>query len=162
MDDEIFLDKLANSLFDFLIIARNNLMNSDEFLKNFPIQQKKFEEYLQKYPMPPSHIKVIIYLARVNSASISQIASTLNISKSNMTPIIDKLISYGLVNRYTDEKDRRILRIELTELAFELFNSFKIYAKSTLLNKLCILSDDDLKETQDCIEKLTSIFLKLS
>lgn len=162
MDDEIFLDKLANSLFDFLIIARNNLMNSDEFLKNFPIQQKKFEEYLQKYPMPPSHIKVIIYLARVNSASISQIASTLNISKSNMTPIIDKLISYGLVNRYTDEKDRRILRIELTELAFKLFNSFKVYAKSTLLNKISILSDDDLKETQDCIEKLTSIFLKLS
>ncbi len=162
MDDEIFLDKLANSLFDFLIIARNNLMNSDEFLKTFPIQQKKFEEYLQKYPMPPSHIKVIIYLARVNSAPISQIASTLNISKSNMTPIIDKLISYGLVNRYTDEKDRRILRIELTELAFKFFNSFKVYAKSTLLNKISVLSDDDLKETQDCIEKLTSIFLKLS
>lgn len=162
MDDEIFLDKLANSLFDFLIIARNNLINSDEFLKTFPIQQKKFEEYLQKYPMPPSHIKVIIYLARVNSAPISQIASTLNISKSNMTPIIDKLISYGLVNRYTDEKDRRILRIELTELAFKFFNSFKVYAKSTLLNKISVLSDDDLKETQDCIEKLTSIFLKLS
>ena len=162
MDDEIFLDKLANTLFDFLIIARNNLMNSDEFLKTFPIQQKKFEEYLQKYPMPPSHIKVIIYLARVNSAPISQIASTLNISKSNMTPIIDKLISYGLVNRYTDEKDRRILRIELTELAFKFFNSFKVYAKSTLLNKISVLSDDDLKETQDCIEKLTSIFLKLS
>lgn len=162
MDDEIFLDKLANSLFDFLIIARNNLINSDEFLKTFPIQQKKFEEYLQKYPMPPSHIKVIIYLARVNSAPISQIASTLNISKSNMTPIIDKLISYGLVNRYTDEKDRRILRIELTELAFKFFNSFKVYAKSTLLNKISVLSDDDLKETQHCIEKLTSIFLKLS
>ncbi len=160
--DEIFLDKLADSLFDFLIIAKNNIMNSDEFLKNFPIQEKKFEEYLKKYPMPPSHIKVIIYLERVNSASISQIASTLNISKSNMTPIIDKLISYGLVKRYTDEKDRRVLRIELTELAFKIFNSFKVYAKSALLNKIALLSDDDLKEMQNCIEKLTSIFSKLS
>ena len=160
--DEILLNRLADSLFDFLIIARNNIINEDEFLKNFPSPQKKFEEYMKKCPMPPSHIKVIIYLARVNSAPISQIASTLNISKSNMTPIIDKLISYGLVNRYTDEKDRRILRIELTELAFKFFNSFKDYAKSALLDKIAILPDDDLKEAQYCIEKLTSIFLKLS
>lgn len=112
--------------------------------------------------LPPSHIKVIIYLYEINSAPMSQIASTLNISKSNMTPIIDKLISYRLVKRYTDEKDRRILRIELTELAFNILNHFKNYAKSVLLNKVSILPDDDLEEAQYCIEKLTSIFLKLS
>ncbi|CAG9710880.1 MarR family transcriptional regulator [Clostridium sp.] len=124
---------------------------------------KQFQEYIEKFPMlPPSHIKVIIYLYGINSAPMSQIASTLNISKSNMTPIIDKLISYGLVKRYTDEKDRRILRIELTELAFNIFNHFKNYAKSVLLNKVSILPDDDLEEAQYCIEKLTSIFLKLS
>jgi len=127
------------------------------------VPPKQFQEYIEKCPMlPPSHIKVIIYLYGINSAPMSQIASTLNISKSNMTPIIDKLISYGLVKRYTDEKDRRILRIELTELAFNIFNHFKNYAKSVLLNKVSILPDDDLEEAQYCIEKLTSIFLKLS
>ena len=58
--NEILLNRLADSLFDFLIIARNNIINEDEFLKNFPIPQKKFEEYMKKCPMPPSHIKVII------------------------------------------------------------------------------------------------------
>lgn len=160
--DKVLLNRLADSLFDFLIIARNNIMNEDYFLKNFSMPSQNLEEYINKCPMPPSHIKVIIYLSRVNSAPISQIASTLNISKSNMTPIIDKLISYGLVNRYTDEKDRRILRIELTELAFEIFNDFKNYAKSTLSNKISILPDEDLEEAKYCIEKLTSIFLKLT
>lgn len=160
--DENLLNKLADSLFNFLIIARNNIMNEDEFLKSFPISPKEFDEYMTKCPMPPSHIKVIIYLARVNSAPISQIASSLNISKSNMTPIIDKLISYGLVKRYADEKDRRILRIELTESALDIFDNFKSYAKSILVNKVSALSDADIKEAQYCIESLTSIFLKLS
>lgn len=39
--NEILLNRLADSLFDFLIIARNNIINEDEFLKNFPIPQKK-------------------------------------------------------------------------------------------------------------------------
>lgn len=32
-----------------------------------------------------------------------------------MTPIIDKLISENMVTRYTDSKDRRVIRVELTE-----------------------------------------------
>ena len=143
-----------------------NLMGATEELYTLLLclNRKVFshDDIIKRLSIPPSHAKVIFHLHCGGEASVSEIAKNLSISKSNMTPIIDKLISYGLVNRYTDEKDRRILRIELTELAFKFFNSFKDYAKSALLDKIAILPDDDLKEAQYCIEKLTSIFLKLS
>ena len=159
--DNIFLDNLAEFLFEFLVIAKNNIINEDEFIKNFPNGPCEVQKYLDKYPMPPSHVKVIIYLSRVKNASISQIASTLNISKSNTTPIIDKLISYDLITRYTDSNDRRVVRVELTPLALSIFDDFKNIIKNNLIEKLISLSDEELQETQDCILRLTSIFKKI-
>ena len=156
-----FLNDLAESLFDFFIIEKNNLVNEDEFLKNFPNGLREVQKYLDNYPMPPSHIKVIIYLSRVKNASISQIASTLNISKSNTTPIIDKLLSYNLITRYTDSQDRRIVRVELTSLALNIFDEFKQIMKNNLIDKLISLPDEDLKEIHQCILHLTQIFNKI-
>eukprot|EP00831_Metopus_contortus_P005093 TRINITY_DN11910_c0_g1_i1.p1 TRINITY_DN11910_c0_g1~~TRINITY_DN11910_c0_g1_i1.p1 ORF type:complete len:199 (+),score=17.01 TRINITY_DN11910_c0_g1_i1:102-698(+) len=98
---------------------------------------------------------------RVKSVPVSKISSTLNISKSNTTPIIDKLIDYGLVHRYTDPNDRRKIRVELTNTALEIFDAFKNFARSKLAEKICNLSDDDLLEIHSCTCKLTDIFSKL-
>lgn len=159
--DNFFLNNLAESLFNFLIIARNNIVNEDEFLKNFPLPTEEFKKYEEKYPMPPSHIKVIIYLSRMNSSSISKMASTLNISKSNMTPIIDKLVAYKLIDRYTDSADRRIVRVKLTSLAYEIFDHFKQYGISILSKRISSLSNEDLIELSYHINSLTKIFEKI-
>ncbi len=47
-----------------------------------------------------------------------------------MTPIIDRLVEHGLVNKFPDPKDRRILRVELTDKAFELFDAVKLFSKN--------------------------------
>ena len=36
-------------------------------------------------------------------------AKDLSISKPNMTPIIDKLVKEGYVDRYYDDNDRRVI-----------------------------------------------------
>jgi len=159
--DNTRLNEIADSLFKFIIIARNKIINEDEFIKNFPKPPIELQKYIDKYPMPPSHMKVIIYLSMVKSVPVSKISSTLNISKSNTTPIIDKLIEYDLVHRYTDSNDRRIIRVELTNTALEIFETFKVFARSRLVEKICNLPDDDLLEVQSCMCKLTDIFSKL-
>ncbi len=156
-----FLDNLVEDLFEFLILARNNLINENEFIKNFPNPPNEVKSFIDKYPMPPSHIKVIIYLSSVKNASISQVSSTLNITKSNTTPIIDKLISYGLVERYTDPSDRRIVRVELTSSALSIFNKMKNAFKGKLLKRILVLDDTDLLKIHSCICELNVILKKL-
>lgn len=155
------LSTTADTFLSFLSLVRDGLFIENDFAKNFPLNSNKFREKICHIPIPPSHINVILYLARVKSSPISQIAKKLNISKPNMTPIIDKLIDLELVNRYTDSNDRRILRVELTPKAIELFQHFEQAAKDSIKDRISVLSDDDLDDFLKSLNTLCSILKKL-
>ncbi|WP_294154228.1 MarR family transcriptional regulator [uncultured Clostridium sp.] len=150
------LSEATNLLLDFLSLIRNDL-----FFENFPLRIRDFPKYITPTTLPPSHIKVILYLEREKSVPISQVAKKLGISKSNMTPIIDKLIELELVNRYSDSKDRRILRVELTQKAVELFEYLESIAKKIIKNKISALSDNDLEDLSNSLYILSSIMRKI-
>lgn len=149
------LSETSDLLLNFLSLVRNDLFIDSIFIKNLPAK------YISDISLPPSHIKVILYLEKVKSSPISQIANKLNISKSNMTPIIDRLIELNLVNRYSDNNDRRVLRVELTPKALELFEFLKSIANDAIKDKISSLSDDDLDALSDSLHTLTSILSKL-
>ena len=98
------IKNLPEKLLDLLVLIHNKLLNPNEVIKGCII--------------PPSHMKVIFYLANKKTMSVSNVAKCLDISKPNMTPIIDKLIDQGFVNRYNDPKDIRKFNLELTEKAY--------------------------------------------
>ena len=95
------------------------------------------------------------------SSSISDIASSLCISKPNMTPIIDKLIKEDLVCRQEDCNDRRIIRIQLTQKLYEIANAHEKNLKNILLDKISNLDSEDLSNMGDLIVNLNSIINKL-
>ncbi|WP_294370822.1 MarR family winged helix-turn-helix transcriptional regulator [uncultured Clostridium sp.] len=156
------LSKTADLMLSLLSLMRNDLFLDNNLIKNFPLCEQEFKKNMSSLPLPPSHIKVILYLEKEKSSPISYIAKKLNISKSNMTPIIDKLIELDLVNRYSDNKDRRILRVELTPKAKKLFEAFKSSAKKSLKNKLSTLSDEDLTSLSESLSTLILILQKLN
>jgi len=159
--DKDNLFKVADSLINFLWIIQNNVLRENDFTKNFHSPNNGTQGCLADLSIPPSHAKVIFYLAESNSSPISQIADNLNISKSNMTPIIDNLISYGLVNRYPDPNDRRILRVELTPKTYELLEAFKAAICKSFVEKISSLSDEEVLTLDNSISNLVTILKKL-
>ncbi|MDI9215489.1 MarR family winged helix-turn-helix transcriptional regulator, partial [Clostridium tertium] len=129
----------------------------------FQIHNRLFNpsEMVKGVSIPPSHVKVIFYLSQKKSMSVSDVAKCLDISKPNMTPIIDKLISNGLVNRYTDPNDRRKINIELTEKAHNLLKNKKREIKNNLFNKISTLNDEDLYKLDASIREMYDILIKL-
>ncbi|MGO5064892.1 MULTISPECIES: MarR family winged helix-turn-helix transcriptional regulator [unclassified Clostridium] len=144
----IQLNEISQDLYDLLLNLHKKLLNPDELKRNFPV--------------PPSHVKVIIYLKHNGNCSISKIAKDLLISKPNMTPIIDKLISENMVTRYTDSKDRRIIRVELTEKGTDFIKDQERLVKDLLTEKISNLPSDDLKYLSDHIVHLKDIILKIN
>jgi DNA-binding MarR family transcriptional regulator len=155
------LPKIADSFLDFLWLTRDNVFNLNDLTKISSFCPKSIKDCIEDCSIPPSHVKVILYLTESNSSPISQIAANLGISKSNMTPIIDNLIRYDLVNRYNDPKDRRILRVELTEKAYELFEFIRSSIKNLCIEKLNRLSNEELIILDSSIANLSGIMKKL-
>lgn len=159
--DKDNLFRVADSLVDFLWIIKKYMLKESDIAKNFQSPERELEKCIPDFSIPPSHIKVIFYLAEFNSSPISQIADSLNISKPNMTPIIDNLISYGLVNRYPDPNDRRVLRVELTSKACELLDAFRTAICNSFVEKISSLSDDEIIMLDNSILNLITILKKL-
>jgi DNA-binding MarR family transcriptional regulator len=154
------LFKVADSLTDLLRIVQLNIFKENDLIKNFHCQNNGTKRCIDDLSLPASHIKVIFYLTEFNSSPISQIADNLNISKSNMTPIIDSLIGHELVNRYPDPNDRRILRVELTPKTYELLESFRIAICKLFVEKISALSDEEVVTLDSSISNLITIFKK--
>ncbi|WP_346915892.1 MarR family transcriptional regulator [Clostridium sp.] len=145
--DEKNLTKISEDFFVLMMLLHKKII--------------KLEDFMKSMAMPPSHVKVVFYLAHNGPSSVSSIARDLCISKPNMTPIIDKLLECGYVTRYEDPKDRRVIRIEVTEKAREVFKIKKELIKGILKDKLSILPDEDLVSLDNAISEFKRIISKL-
>lgn len=122
----------------------------------------KHEEFLKSMPLPPSHVKVIFYLVHNGSATMSDIANHACISKPNLTPIIDKLIQEGLVQRLDNPKDRRTVLISITDRANHLFEEHKTFIKQRLASRIKPLSPEDLTQLHQSIELVLPLLDKIN
>lgn len=148
MSDSNNLIATSDELYSLLIYLNRKIFNHDDIIKRLSI--------------PSSHAKVIFYLIYSKNASVSEIAKDLSISKSNMTPIIDKLIKEGFVERLPDPNDRRIIRIGITEKGYKFSTEQKELAKKNLREKISSLSSEDLVQIQNLTKKLNEILLKIN
>ncbi|SQC01138.1 MarR family winged helix-turn-helix transcriptional regulator [Clostridium tetanomorphum] len=93
-------------------------MNKDttELIVDILIDNIMFDRLLLNFnlELPKNQSMVLGVLYEEESLPISEIGKKLEISKPQMTVIIDKLIKQDLVERIPDKKDRRVININLT------------------------------------------------
>ena len=142
----IIFTKLSIDLLDLMLLLQHRLVRPHDMVRECSI--------------PPSHVKVIYFLKDKGSYSMSEAATILNISRSNMTPIVDKLIAEGLLVRFEDKDDRRIIRIEITEKATEFLLSIEERIKDTIREKLSTLSIEDATALSENIINALKIISK--
>ncbi len=141
------LNNISNDLYMLLLSLNKRVFNHDEMIKSCNL--------------PPSHVKALFYLLHNGPRAISQLGNDLSISKPNMTPIIDKLVAEGFINRFQDPNDRRVIRVEPTETAREFLREQETKLKSRLLERISPLSNEDLEELDKCISSLNKLLLKI-
>ncbi len=103
--------QITANLFDLLVILNKKIFN--------PLVLSKVIN------LTPAQFSILFYLMKNNNSSVSEAADYLQISKPNMTPLLDSLIDLGYVERTRDTKDRRVVRLSLTEAGLEFYNLMK-------------------------------------
>lgn len=109
--------------------------------------------YAQTFPGSQSYIMFL--LQQNGPLKMSELADDLHITAGAVTSASNHLIEHNYITRIWDEKDRRIIRLDLTNKGRstlkELQNEGRIIMKSVFSD----VSDDDLKMLYTIFEQAT-------
>lgn len=136
-----------------------------ELSELLPLFQQKLTkpfEQLAKGKMSLMQFHVLFKLEKKGDLSMTQISNELLTSKQQMTPIIDKLIEYGFVERKHDEIDRRVIKITLLSSGKQFLEKQKMDIFDMLKDKMQNLSDNDLSTLYKALLEVRKIINKLS
>lgn len=97
-------------------------------------------------------LRALFALLQEESLRMSSVSSTLGISLSTTTGLMDRLIDKKLVERWTDPDDRRSVRCKLTVEGKDLCETLLAARRSQWEDRLNPLSKEELKTVCNAVE----------
>lgn len=137
---------------------------AENMLSLFPMISKnilKKDEFSEKYGLPPRFIYVLHIIDVFGPFSMSELAKRVNISAPNLTPIVDKLITEGYVEKLKDESDRRVSLVQINKKGKELLNLHTRWVNQNLESNLSRLSNEEIEELWYLLKRLKRLCLKM-
>ncbi|SDE81067.1 MarR family winged helix-turn-helix transcriptional regulator [Sporomusa acidovorans] len=125
----------------------------------FQLQKKVMRHVMQesKLDVSPLQVHVLDTLKEEKIATMTMMAKETRMPKTQMTRIIDKLVTQGLVQREYDAADRRIIKIKLTEAGLTLVDCIKAEAVEVVNEKLKILDDKQLTRIKESASRMFEV-----
>lgn len=99
-------------------------------------------------------IQTLTYLKHNNNAQMSEIAEHLHIELPSATSLLNKLVALQLVKRQQDDKDRRLVRIVLTDEGNAILTLAKKEKEAHVEQMLSYLTEEEQHELLRLMEKL--------
>lgn len=113
------------------------------------------EPLLMKHGIGMPHFKLMLRMAASeDGASVSQLAAAARVTPGAITQFIDRLVDSGLVERFEDPKDRRVVRIRLTAKARKRFQKMKEFHFERLAKAFRNLSDPEIAQLAELLRKI--------
>ena len=147
MEKDKIIHETGENIFNLTLMLHSTLANPQAISKTCEI--------------PQSHMRVLFMLKWSEKKTMSEIAKFLSVSKPNLTPIIDRLIEEGYVERSENKKDRRKLLISLTNQGMEYLKDLNDRVKQHTRERLEGLSEEDLTALHGHTQKMIEIIDKI-
>lgn len=114
-------------------------------------------------PLPLNHLVVMYFLSNNmdTSATISEIATHLSISKQQMSPIIDKLVKKEFIKKTCLSEDRRYSQIYLSEKGKKFLNEHQKSQRTILMESITDLSDSDIQKFDESVKIVKKMIAKI-
>jgi DNA-binding MarR family transcriptional regulator len=108
-----------------------------------------------------SQSALLSVLLRNGPTRMSKIGSFLNVTKPNITFLVDKMEEQGLIRREKDNSDRRVSNIYLTEKGRTEIEHKKTVLQQRISGRLCRLSGEELEALGQAVTTASEILRKL-
>ena len=131
-----------------IIFSIRKLMQAGEFYT---------KELNKKYQVSAPQLNCLISLYENGPLPPSQIAKYIMVKSSTVTGIVDRLEQKGLVKRFRNSPDRRIITIELTDSGKNLAQNAPPPIQQKIIDGLKKLSKDELDQIIFSLTQLTDM-----
>ncbi|MET3683577.1 DNA-binding MarR family transcriptional regulator [Alkalibacillus flavidus] len=136
----------------------------DQVLTALPYIPKKIfgpHHVLETGDLHPSHFHILHTVEQAESIQMSDIAWSLSINKSNLTPLIQKLLNHGYIQKEKSSLDRRITYVSLTEDGKQFLCEQKQRLEQVVEDRLSTLSQEDQRQLKDAFQSISTILSSL-
>lgn len=124
------------------------------FMRPFQLQLKNVTS--------PLHLFAMQLLSEKELSTLTELAYTMNMSKQQMTPIINKLHDNGFVLREQDNIDRRSVNLKLTSVGIDFLQNICKDINRNMVRKIKYLDENDLHALDQALDDLFIIIHKIS
>ena len=109
----------------------------------------------------PLHFEIMKLLKEAGTLHIAEIGERLRIARAQMTHLVDKLVDVGMVKRQIDTADRRMINIVLTNKGKTTIEEHDSCIRRAVRETLSCLTDEELADLTDSLEKLRDVLSRL-
>jgi len=100
-------------------------------------------------------LEALHYISR-GKLTMSELAKHMSISESAATALIDRLFAQGLVSRFSDPKDRRMVKVGLSSYAERMIVQIEENRRRTVELLLSALEDEQLVTLVELLETIVT------
>ncbi len=111
--------------------------------------------------LPLSHFQVLSLLDERGSMSVSEISEYFNIAKPNITPLVDRLVNAGLVERVRSTTDRRVVYIVILDEGRERLKSIQALIATNVASWNSALTDDEFERLGQALSDVVTLLNKI-
>lgn len=133
---------------------------SQQFVEIMVLTHNKLGRQTQ-VPLPLNQFGVLCALTDTCGLAITDISRQLNISKQQMTTIIDKLVNAGYVCKEPDPHDRRRLVITISERGKDLLNDHVQQFRKRFESHAKNLTDNERTELANVLRRYYELISKM-
>lgn len=127
------------------------------FLRFNLISHKRLEANLEKLDLTPPQFYVLATIGYAGGLPFGEIGEKLMVTVSNLTGIVDRLEEKGLVVRDRDVRDRRVVRVRLTDKGTKLYKSTIPFFEKGVAEFFVPLTKAQQKELASLLRKLIRV-----
>ncbi|MBE5766482.1 MAG: MarR family transcriptional regulator [Clostridiales bacterium] len=133
---------------------------SDKLFQVMPLLRKRMlrvDGVQSEYGIPFSHVQVLAMLENSGSMSVSEISRRFGIAKPNITPLVDRLISAGFVERVRNKADRRVVDVYILDSGRQKLKEIQQALHEQVISWSDTISSQDFVELSDALSTIIRI-----
>lgn len=119
--------------------------------------KQKGREILTDFSITPPQFEALQYLINHEDITIGELSNKMFLACSTVTDLVDRMEKNQLVKRIRDEKDRRVVRLQVLERGHELINEVLHARRNYLADVLKEVGD---KERGFILDSIATIYEK--